>query len=177
MTMTKTLALAGLLLAAAAGTALSASSSPDVLELVRASVRQQAEAKFGQGCGEVVLPDRSFVPVDVTGDGRSEYAVLFALAQCGGALTYWSGTGGGVIEFWMVEDGRPRLVLTEQMHGFTPTATGFVAYEHGSFCPDGYGPQLCVMTYRWDSGSGRFDVVRRELWAGPNPPEMAIRAE
>ena len=139
------------------------------LAAVRAAVRAEAQRLYGRDCGKVVIPDRAFIPVEITGANNPEYAVLFGRAQCskwGGTSQRWSGTGGPVIQFWFASDGPARLLLERAMHGFTPTGTGLRSSQHGTYCPGGAGPNPCLVTYRWNDKDRTLEVVKRTFVDG-----------
>jgi hypothetical protein len=139
------------------------------LPAVRAAVRAEAQRLYGRDCGKVTIPDRAFVPVEITGADNPEYAVLFGRARCGnlgGTSQHWSGTGGPVVQFWFASDGPARMLLERAMHGFTPVAGGLRSLQHGTYCPGGAGPNPCLVTYRWNSKDRALEVVRRTFIDG-----------
>ena len=139
------------------------------LSAVRAAVRAEAQRLYGRDCGRVIIPDRAFLPVEITGANNPEYAVLFGRAKCtnwGGSSQRWSGTGGPVVQFWFASDGPARLLLERAMHGFTPTGSGLRSLQHGTYCPGGAGPNPCLVTYRWNEKDRALEVVRRTFVDG-----------
>lgn len=145
---------------------------------VRAAVRAEAQRLYGAECGQVELPDRAFAPIEVTGGGAPEYAVLFGRGVCrtAGSSMVWQGTGGAMVQVWLASGGPPRLLLEHQMHGFTPTPTGLLSLQHGGFCPDGAGPGVCLVTYAWNDRDRTLEVVGRRLFdddRSGTPPQMA----
>jgi hypothetical protein len=125
----------------------------------------------------VTIPDSAFVPVEVTGGGSREYAVLFAHATCDGmhSASYFTGTGGAKFQLWSAFQDAPRLLFEHQMHGFTPTTGGFVSLQHGSYCPGGAGPGMCLVAYKWTDTEDGFQVQSRRLYDYQHPghvPEM-----
>lgn len=152
------------------------------IEVVRAAVRAEAQRLYGAECGRVELPGRAFEPIEVTGGGAPEYAVLFGRGVCqtAGSSMVWQGTGGAMVQVWRASGGRPRLLLEHQMHGFTPTPTGLLSLQHGGFCPGGTGAGVCLVTYAWNDRDRTLEVVSRRLFdddrAGA-PPSMAFGYE
>ena len=139
------------------------------LPAVRAAVRAEAQRLYGRDCGKVTIPDRAFLPVEITGANNPEYAVLFGRAQCakwGGTSQRWSGTGGPLVQFWFASDGPARLLLERAMHGFTPTGNGLRSLQHGTYCPGGAGPNPCLVTYRWNEKDRALEVVKRTFIDG-----------
>ena len=138
------------------------------VEEVRSAVRAEAQRLYGKECGQVTVPDRAFVPVEFTGGGNPEYAVLLGRARCArwGASAPWQGTGGAVVQFWLASGGPPRMMLERQMHGFTATGEGIVSAQHGGYCPDGAGPNRCMVQYRWNDRDRSLEVVKRDLVDG-----------
>jgi len=141
------------------------------IESVRAAVRAEAQRLYGQSCGEVVVPDGAFEPIEITGGGPPEYAVLFGRARCGesGNANQWLGTGGANVQIWHAFGGPPRMLLDHQMHGFTPKATGLVSLQHGGFCPGGAGPGMCLVRYRWNDRDSALEVSDRRLYDDGHP--------
>ena len=131
------------------------------LSLVREAVRAEAQRLYGRDCGKATVPNRAFMPVEITGANNPEYAVLLGRSTCAQMAQRWSGTGGPVVQFWYASDGPARLLLERPMMGFTPTRTGLVSVQHGSFCPDGAGPSSCVVTYRWNEKDRALEVASR----------------
>jgi hypothetical protein len=131
---------------------------------MRAMIRAQAQRDYGTECGQVTVPDRAIIPIEVTGGGLPEYAVTFGRVACaadGGVSTRWQGTGGPFVQFWIGSGGPPRIMLEQTMHGFSVTEGKLVAQQHGGFCPGGAGPNVCVVTYQWDDRTRRLEVVSR----------------
>lgn len=153
--------------------------APLPIEAVRVAARSEARRLGTQECKDIGIPDSAFVPVEVTGGGDSEYAVFFAHATCtmGGvtSASAFTGTGGAQIELWSADGNAPRLLFRHSMHGFTPTAEGFISSQHGAFCPGGAGPGMCVVDYRWRGPEDGFEPVSRRLYDyqhSGTPPEM-----
>ena len=130
-----------------------------VMDAARAELRRRE----GTHCKELIIPDEAFVPVEVTGGGDPEYAVILSHARCDGAASYFTGTGGAVIQFWAARGDAPILLLSHSMHGFTPTAEGMISLQHGGYCPGGAGPGTCLVTYAWEGEDG-FQVRSRTLF-------------
>jgi hypothetical protein len=151
--------------------------------LVKSAVRAEAQRLYGRDCGRVTLPDRAFVPIELTGARNPEYAVLFGRAQCqrwGGSSQRWSGTGGPVVQFWFASDGPARLLLERPMMAFTPTSPGLRSLQHGTACPGGAGPNPCLVTYRWNGKDRALEVASRLFIDGRrtrNVPTMRYEYE
>jgi hypothetical protein len=144
---------------------------PPAVEAVRAVVRAEAQRLYGEECGRVIVPDRAIVPIEVTGGGLPEYAVLLGRATCaaiGGSQT-WQGTGGAVVQVWLASGGPPRMLLEHQMHGFSPAGDRLVTSQHGGFCPGGAGPGVCLVTYRWNDRDRTLEVESRRLIDDAHP--------
>ncbi|HEX6860916.1 MAG TPA: hypothetical protein VF138_12055 [Caulobacteraceae bacterium] len=141
-----------------------ADARPNFDAEMRATIRDQAQRDYAAECGTVTVPDSAIIPLELTGGGLPEYAVTFGRVECavdGGHSTRWQGTGGPFIQFWIGSGGPPRIMLEQTMHGFSVTDGGLVAQQHGGFCPGGAGPNVCVVTYRWDDRTRRLEVVSR----------------
>jgi len=152
--------------ASATVVATEAQTRPDVDGETRQAIRDRAQRDYGGECGTVTLPDRAFIPLELTGGGLPEYAVTFGRALCatdGGQSTRWQGTGGPLIQFWIGSGGPPRLMLEQTMHGFSVVNGRLVAQQHGGFCPGGAGPNVCVVTYGWDERTRRLEVIERRF--------------
>jgi len=143
-----------------------------IMDAARAELRRRE----GTNCKVLAIPDSAFVPVEITGGGDPEYAVILSHARCDGAASYFTGTGGSVIQFWSAGGDAPILLLSHSMHGFTPTADGLISVQHGGYCPGGAGPGACVVTYRWDGPEDGFQIRSKRLYDDGHPgtpPEMA----
>jgi hypothetical protein len=152
-----------------AGREIRMEGAREPLAAVQAAVRAEAQRLYGRDCGKVTIPDRAFVPVEITGANNPEYAVLFGRARCakwGGTSQRWSGTGGPVVQFWFASDGPARLLLERAMHGFSPTTNGLRSLQHGTYCPGGAGPNPCLVAYRWNDKDRALEVVKRTFIDG-----------
>ena len=139
--------------------------APD-MNSVHAAIATEAQRLYGEECGRVVVPERAIVPVELTGGGRAEYAVFFSRVRCasdGGSTTRWQGTGGTMVQFWLASGGPPRLLLEHSMLGFSPAGefAGLISHQHGGFCPQGAGPNVCEVVYRWNDADRVLEVVQR----------------
>jgi hypothetical protein len=132
-----------------------------VLARLEQTIRADALASYGAECGTVEVPDDAFIPVEITGGGIPELALPLGRIRCGIGANRFSGTGGVVVQFWIGSGGPPRLLLEQQMHGFTPASDRLVTVQHGSFCDGGAGPDLCRVVYRWSDRDRRLGVVER----------------
>lgn len=140
------------------------------LEAARVRIRRLAALMYSDLCdGPFEIPDRAFMPVEITGYGTPELAVSLALARCGDSASTFTGTGGVHMLFWRIEDGRTSLILDQQMHGFTPASPYLVTFQHGGFCPGGAGPQQCRVVYRWDPLGNRLETEDRHLMGDEGP--------
>ena len=139
---------------------MAAMPADQVMDAARAELRRRE----GKNCNELIVPDQAFVPVEVTGGGDPEYAVFLSRARCDGAASYFTGTGGAVIQIWSASGDAPILLLHHSMHGFTPTADGLISVQHGAYCPGGAGPGMCVVTYDWRGPEDGFEVRSRRLY-------------
>lgn len=140
-------------------------------DAVRAAARAELRRREGMHCKELVIPAEAFVPVEVTGGGDPEYALFLSQARCDGAASYFTGTGGGVIQIWSASGDAPILLMHHSMHGFTPTGNGLVSVQHGGYCSGGAGPGMCVVTYDWRGPEDGFEVRSRRLYDYQHPGE------
>ena len=150
---------------------------PDFEAEITSVIRADAQRSYGPECGRVTVPDRAFIPVELTGGGLPEYAVTFGRVHCeatGGAGP-WTGTGGVMMQFWIGSGGPARLLLEHSMFGFTIEPERLVSLQHGAFCPGGAGPSMCLVSYAWNDKDRRLDVVARRFYEGDGnePPRMA----
>jgi hypothetical protein len=134
---------------------------------VMAAVRAEANRLYPE-CGRVILPDRAFEPVEITGGGHPEYVVMFGRGICErvGTSLNWQGTGGAVIQVWLASGGPPRMLMERQVMGFAVVPRGMIAHQHGTFCPGGAGPSLCQVTYGWNENDRALYPVHRQLFDG-----------
>jgi len=143
--------------------------TPMPLDRVMDAARAEARRREAANCKQLVIPDEAFVPVEVTTGGDPEYAVFFSHARCDGAASYFTGTGGGLIQIWAASGDAPILLLSHSMHGFTPTRDGLISVQHGAYCPGGAGPGMCVVTYDWHGPEDGFEVRSRRLYDDAHP--------
>jgi hypothetical protein len=141
------------------------------IERLEDAIRHDAATRYGAECGSILIPSTAFFPVEMTGGGATEVAVSFARVRCGPILSRWTGTGGVVVQFWMDGLVGPRLLLEQQLHGFTPAGTRLITMQHGGFCPGGAGPDSCRVTYEWNERTQQLDVVDRQLASTPGAME------
>lgn len=156
--------------APARAVATEAELRPDYDAQMRAAIREQAQRDYGADCGVVSVPDRAINPVEVTGGGLSEYVVSFGRVLCqadGGPTTRWEGTGGDWLQFWSGSGGPPRIILEQSMYGFSVEPGRVIAQQHGTFCEDGAGPNLCLVTYLWNPQTRRLEIASRRYFDGP----------
>ena len=159
-----------------AATVVVGAVAPLPVESVMDAARAELRRREARHCNELIIPDAAFVPVEVTGGGDKEYAVFLSHARCDGAMTYFTGTGGGLIQIWSASGDAPILQLSHSMHGFTPTKEGLVSVQHGAYCPGGAGPGMCVVTYDWRGPEDGFEVRSRRLYDDTHrgtPPPIA----
>lgn len=139
------------------------------LSLVKTAVRAEAQRLYGRECGKVSIPDRAFIPIEVTGADNPEYAVSFGRVKCerwGGTSQYWNGTGGSVIQIWFDSADPARMLLEHNMQGFTPRRDGLLSMQHGGACPGGAGPNVCMVRYRWNEKDRTLEVQSRTFVDG-----------
>ena len=141
-----------------------------VLALMKAVIRRDAVTSYGADCAAIEIPDAAMIPVEITGGGLPELAVSFARVRCGDSASRFTGSGGVMVQFWIGSGGPVRLLLEQQMHGFTPAGDRLVTMQHGGFCPGGAGPDQCRVIYRWNDRDRRLEVVERRL-ASTLPPQ------
>jgi hypothetical protein len=155
-----------------APTALVGRQPPLPIEAVMDAARAELRRREGMHCRQLVIPDEAFVPVEVTTGGDPEYAVFLSHARCDGAASYFTGTGGGVIQIWSASGDAPILLMHHSMHGFTPTKEGLISVQHGAYCPGGAGPGMCVVAYDWRGSEDGFEVRSRRLYDYQHPGEV-----
>jgi hypothetical protein len=133
------------------------------LARLKTVIRQDAITSYGDECGTISVPDDAFIPIEITGGGLTELAVPYGRVECGLGLTRFSGTGGVMVQFWIGSGGPVRLLVEQQVHGFTPAGNRLITMQHGGFCPGGAGPDQCRVVYEWNDRDRRLDVVDRQL--------------
>lgn len=131
------------------------------LSSVKAAVRAEAQRLYRRDCGTVTIPDRAFIPVEITGANNPEYAVLLGRATCARQPQLWEGTGGAMVQFWYASDGPPRMIMERMVRGFTPRGGGVDLLQHGTYCPNGAGPNVCLVAYRWHEKDRALYPVKR----------------
>jgi hypothetical protein len=149
-----------------AGREIRMEGAREPLSAVKAAVRAEAQRLYGRDCGRVSIPDRAFVPLEITGANNPEYAVLLGRATCAIAAQLWEGTGGAMVQFWYASDGAPRMLMERMIRGFTPTGAGVDLLQHGTYCPGGAGPNVCLVEYRWHEKDRALYPVRRTFIDG-----------
>ena len=163
-----------LLIDGANETAMAGTQVPIAIETVRAAARAEANRLHARQCGTVEIADDVFAPVEVTGGGTPEYAMTFGRALCTSQRAYsvFSGTGGSTVQIWSAGGDVPRLLFEHMMFGLTPTSEGFLSFQHGSACPGGSGPGVCLVTYAWSPTGDGFQVRSRTLYDDRNPGRL-----
>ena len=143
------------------------------VEAVRATIRTEVQRLYADECGTVTLPDRAFEPIEITGGGLPEYAVLLGRGTCvrDGGSGRWQGTGGSVVQLWLASGGPPRMLLEHSMHGFSVSPRGFLSLQHGGYCPGGAGPGMCLVSYQWNDQDRTLEVDHRRLFDYQHPGE------
>jgi len=131
------------------------------LTSVKAAVRAEVARLYRRECGSVSVPDRAFVSIEITGANNPEYAVLLGRATCERWPQLWEGTGGAMVQFWYASDGPPRMLMERMIRGFTPKPNGIDLLQHGTFCPGGAGPNVCLVAYRWHEKDRALYPVKR----------------
>ena len=141
------------------------------VEAVRATIRTEVQRLYADECGTVTLPDRAFEPIEITGGGLPEYAVLLGRCTCvrDGGSGRWQGTGGSVVQLWLASGGPPRMLLEHSMHGFSVGPRSFLSLQHGGFCPGGAGPGMCLVQYEWNERDRSLEVAHRRLYDDRHP--------
>jgi hypothetical protein len=156
--------------------------APTPIERIRAAVRQEATRLYAGECGSVRIPDQAFEPIEITGGGLPEYAVLLGRGVCAGdgGSGRWQGSGGSVVQVWLASGGPPRMLLEHQMHGFSPVPRGLLSLQHGGYCSGGAGPGMCLVQYEWNDRGRRLEVAHRRLYDDQHPgspPRMGFEYE
>jgi hypothetical protein len=145
--------------------AVSEKPAPDMND-IHAAIEAEAQRLYGGECGQVRVPERAIEAVELTGGGHPEFVVFFSRVQCrgdGGSTTRWQGTGGAMVQFWLASGGPPRMLLEHSMMTFSPADefAGLISHQHGGFCPEGAGPSICEVIYRWNNRDRTLEVTSR----------------
>ena len=138
------------------------------LSSVKSAVRAEVNRLYERDCGSISLPERAFIPIEITGANNPEYAVLLGRATCARQAQRWSGTGGAMVQFWYASDGPPRMLIERMVRGFTPERDGIDLLQHGTYCPGGAGPNVCLVAYRWHEKERALYPVERTFIDGTN---------
>lgn len=126
---------------------------------INAEVRRKArKLPGGAKCSRAELPAGAFVPVEVTGDSTPELAVALGQLPCPAGA--FRGPAGGTVQFWSTAARAPRLILEQQMHGFSPRGGLLVTLQNGGAC-GAASIARCLVTYRWDAAKGRMLAAAR----------------
>lgn len=155
------------------------------IEAVRSAARAEIQRLFGHQCDKIEVPERAFLPIDINGDKRPEYAVLLGRATCAAdgnppSSNKWLGTGGAEVMIWYATGWPPIMLLEHSMDGFTPLPDGLISVQHGGFCPNGTGPNACVVRYRWNDRDRALEPFSRRFYGGSGPqpvPKMRYEYE
>ena len=123
-------------------------------------------------------PASMFKPVDINGDGKSDWQVDYGGAPVPGM---WCGTGGCVTELWVSQpdNGGWAKVTEEQFREIRITrrngVTRLDADFHGSVC-GGYGAMECPRSYVWDENIGWVPVanLKGQTWFYGGPVELNL---
>lgn len=143
-------------------------------ERMKRLIRQDAEISYGDLCGTIEIPDKAFIPVEVTGGGPTEVALSLARAKCAAGASLFSGSGGDLLQIWSGSGGPVRLLFEEPAMGFTPLPDGgLTVLQHGAFCGRS-GPEACVSTYRWRGVGNRLELSERH---SPGPSDTGPQME
>ncbi|HEY0627157.1 MAG TPA: hypothetical protein VGD10_10550 [Allosphingosinicella sp.] len=134
---------------AAAAAAAPSSRSVSETEL-KTAVLENLRARHGLQCGTIDLPDTAIKTVELTGGGNPELAVSLNKMNCGAGQNNFSGSPGGVMQFWTRDYGGANMLLEQQMYGFTPGERELVTMQHGGECPPTPQTDSCRVTYRWN---------------------------
>jgi hypothetical protein len=144
---------------------------------LRAAVRTAAQTRFAPECGNVTVPDRAFLPIDIAGDGRDSYVVSFARAACERHPLLWSANDKALFQVWTSDDGKPRMILEQPMTGFRHDyrSTTLITDQRGTSCPQGTDSATCRIVYRWDPTARTLIVAERQTMpAEPLPVSGTI---
>ncbi len=145
---------------------------------LRSAAREAAETRFAAECGTVTVPDRAFLPIDITGDGQDSYVLSFARVGCEKIPALWATPGNSLFQVWTNAGGNPRLVLEQPMAGFRhdyKTAM-LITDQQGRSCPAGSGVETCRVVYRWDRTARALIIVERHLRPAEPLPVSGIVA-
>jgi hypothetical protein len=145
---------------------------------LRSAARTTAQIRFSAQCGTVTVPDRAFLPIDITGSGRDAYVLSFARVACEKTPSLWSAADEALFQVWTNDDGKPRMVLEQRMAGFRhdyKSAT-LITDQRGSSCPAGVNSDTCRVVYRWDPATRMLVVVERQSMPADPLPVSGIMA-
>jgi hypothetical protein len=147
---------------------------------LRETARHAAEARFAALCGAVTVPDRAFLAIQVTGDGRNDYVLSFARVGCRNTPALWTGSAGSLFQVWTDNGGKPRMILEATMHGFRQDYKSaiLVTDQRGDSCAGGERSETCRLLYRWDPIADSLVVAERQLRPSeplPVPDTLASR--
>jgi hypothetical protein len=153
--------------------AVPTSQQADELSPIIAAARQKVRELPGSQCGaDPDIPDSAFLPVEITGDQSPELVLSLDNIPC--TAKAFSGTAGGILQFWSRQDGRMRLILEQQIERFTPGDRQLVTLEHSGHCQTP-GADFCRVTYQWNARNGRMEPTERILASKlPAIPKMAF---
>ena len=130
---------------------------------VKQTARAAAETRFAPICGTVSIPDRAFLPIDMTASGH-DYVLSFARADCGRKTDLWIGKEGSLFQVWTADQDRPRLALEQNMEGFRHDykSAVLITDQRGGACGTSVGAEICRVVYRWNPAIRALVIVRRE---------------
>jgi hypothetical protein len=58
------------------------------------------------------------------------------------------------------------MLIERMVRGFTPEGDGLGLLQHGTYCPGGAGPNVCLVRYRWHEKDRALYPVRRTFIDG-----------
>jgi hypothetical protein len=159
---------------------LLAGCNPDAIRDndLRTAARTSAQIRFSAECGTLTVPDRAFLPIDITGDGRDAYVLSFARVVCEKTPSLWSAAHKTLFEVWTDDGGNPRMILEQRMAGFrhdykSPT---LITDQQGNSCPGTLGSETCRIVYRWDPTARDLVIVARQSMPADPLPVSGIMA-
>lgn len=118
------------------------------------AVRAQVIAVYGPDCGQIEVPDRALISLDLRTGLGPPVALSFGRIECLGSNRFY-GTGGTLVQLWAGRPASPAIVLEQMMFAFAVERGQLVAWQHGAHCNQG-GAELCRVTFLWDPRVGRL---------------------
>lgn len=126
---------------------------------IAAQVRRKARRMAGgRSCRSIELPPGAFLPVEITGDAVPELAVALNQISCPRGV--FGGPAGGTVQFWSLAGRQPRLILEQQLLGFSPRDASLVTLQHGGSC-GAAGSVRCLVNYQWNPKTRQMQIAAR----------------